>query len=693
MSDLNQKDFFDAVSASFGLCTRHSTTAEKPAPRFGPRFCYDGRPFALETWPRQVTQQADTPDLTRYTIVHLSPDHLLELRLQLAVHHDFPVIEWRPELRATGDTPTAIVADFQSLALNYPLAPLSGHYPNRLISLRRNLGSKNRQDDFAPAPVILRTRPPMNHVHMETDEGRSSAAWLPFFGVDFSPDEGLNFGIGWSGAWQADFALAPDNLSLAAGMMHTRFRLLPGETIRQPSIFVQARSHQTLAQGQNQLRQFILKHHSPRDGQGRLIPVPHPISGWGGRPTRELATLLDDATRIGMPFDILWVDAGWFGKDRPVADTEYCTESDWARTVGDWRVNQVPHPGGFAPLAAAVHKQGRKFLLWVEIERVMPDTPVATDHPEWLLRTRDNPGNLLLNLGDPQARDWAIETVERLVREEHIDYYRQDFNFNTVPFWREADAEDRQGICEAKFVDGLYRFWDALRLRFPDMLIDNCASGGRRIDFETMSRSICLWRADLLGRPWFDDSEVNQLQIQSLTQWVPLHAGGVNIVNRDEYAVLSGIGPAISPALDYPLYADEADGRWRAEMRALAKRLSPWFLQDFYPLTAAVEDRMNICAYQCHNPAAGDGFIMAFRRPGSSIGETVLHAEAIDANAEYDVEVFRGSTARMHGASLINLEIALPAPRAAKLIFYRKAGGGACQADPAGGADGAAPEQ
>jgi alpha-galactosidase len=671
MPNLNLQDFHQAVRVAFGL--EASGAAEgQPALRFGPAFSYDGCPFDPSAWERRVAQQDETPDFTRDLITFRSPDQRLELRLHLTRYHDYPVVEWLPELCAAGDTPTAIVADFLSLGLHMPLTTPAGHYPNRQVRLRRNLGSKCRQDDFASVPVTLRTRFPLNRVHLETDEGRSSAAWLPFFGVDFSPVEGLNCGIGWSGAWKADFTLSDAALDIAAGMMHTRFRLLPGETIRQPSILVQARCGQTVACGQNQWRQFILKHHSPRDSRGRLIPVPLPVSGWGGRPSRELATLLDDAARVGMPYDTLWIDAGWFGKDRPVANTEYCKESDWARTVGDWRVNQVPHPGGFAPLADAIHKHGRKFLLWVEIERVMPDTPVAAEHPEWLLRTRDNPRDLLLNLGDPEARGWALETVERLVREEHIDYYRQDFNFNTVPFWREADAEERQGICEAKFVDGLYRFWDALRQRFPDMLIDNCASGGRRIDFETMSRSICLWRADQLGRPWYDDSEVNQLQIQSLTQWVPLHAGGVNIVNRDEYAVLSGIGPSISPALDFPLYSDEAEGRWRAEMRGLARRLAPWFLRDFYPLTEAPEDRVNLCAYQCHDPAADDGFIMVFRRPGSAASAVVLHAEGIDAAADYDIEEFRGESSRVRGTALAALAIRLPEPRSARLIFYKK---------------------
>jgi hypothetical protein len=82
---------------------------------------------------------------------------------------------------------------------------------------------------------------------------------------------------------------------------------------------------------------------------------------------------------------------------------------------------------------------------------------------------------------------------------------------------------------------------------------------------------------------------------------------------------------------------------------------------------------MQICAYQCHRRGSGDGFIMAFRRPGSQAGEAVLHAEAVDAVAEYAVEVFRGGMTRMSGAGLINLELALPTPRSCKLLFYKKA--------------------
>lgn len=61
-----------------------------------------------------------------------------------------------------------------------------------------------------------------------------------------------------------------------------------------------------------------------------------------------------------------------------------------------------------------------------------------------------------------------------------------------LEYWQAADVEDRQGITEIRHIEGLYKLWDELRQEFPNLIIDNCSSGGRRIDMETISRSLPL---------------------------------------------------------------------------------------------------------------------------------------------------------------------------------------------------------
>jgi len=635
--------------------------------KLGPDFNYDGRDFTACPWTHDLETLAGGADCDVYRSRYTAPDHILQLQLTFKIYKDFQVVEWLPELVNIGDKPSGLVDDFQSLALEYEVQPkfIKAGGEIKEIHIRRAFGSKSRRDDFVDQPFMLRDRYPDNTLVMDTDEGRSSAAWLPFFGLDFSDQHGFNVGIGWSGAWKAQFHLN-DSLTASAGMMKTHFRVLPGEKIRQPSIFIHYRDGLSVRQGQNQLRQFILKHHSPHDAKGELIKTSCSMTTWGGLPTKDVLEIIQNCKKHGFNYDVFWIDAGWYGPDRQVSPTEY-ENSDWGTTVGDWRVNRAPHPDGLRPIAEAVHAHGKKFLLWVEIERVMPGTPVALAHPDWILSAKTNPQNLLLNLGKKEAREWAVETVATLIRDEGIDYYRQDFNFNTIPYWAENDAADRQGISEAKYVAGLYEFWDTLRERFPDILIDSCASGGRRIDFETMSRSICLWRADLLGRPGFDCSEVNHTEIHYLTQWVPLHAGGVTIHPNDDYAFLSGVASGVSV---YYEFKDGFDYDWLRGMIDNAKRMMEYFYGDFYPLEKHPEDAKVWNAYQFHSPQSAAGFFVAFRRPECADAEMALPLQAIEADGDYELKKFRGDTVIVKGRELLKFRITLAEPRACALYYY-----------------------
>ena len=71
-----------------------------------------------------------------------------------------------------------------------------------------------------------------------------------------------------------------------------------------------------------------------------------------------------------------------------------------------------------------------------------------------------------------------------------VDIFRNDYNMDPGPRWKKADEPGRTGMTEICATEGLYHFWDELLKRKPDLLIDNCASGGRRIDYETCKRSV-----------------------------------------------------------------------------------------------------------------------------------------------------------------------------------------------------------
>lgn len=641
-------------------------------------FNYDGEPFipAAST----VTLMEETDDLQKFIREDTSADGALTVRTTITVYKDFPVIEYLPELLNRSDKNSGLVSDFKSLDLPLDLHDRScGYLPTKDgfsctyaihdVALRRTLGSKNCQSDFTEETVWLRPRYPEDHIRLETDEGRSSAAWLPYFGLDETDEQGLNIAVGWSGAWYADFRMRSLQLSVQAGMPETHFRVLPGETLRQVSMILHHRNGLNVVDGQNQFRRFALKYHTPRRADGTVHRVPFSFSSWGGNKTENHLKNLALLAREKPGYEVYWVDAGWFGGDRPVASSEF-GESDWYTTVGNWIINRWAHPDGFKPIADAAHEAGLKFLLWYEMERVMKGTPVAKEHPEWMLDTGKKSGHYLLNFGVPEAVDWAVEQVAYMVREHGLDHYRQDFNFNTLPFWYDNDAPDRIGVNEMKHIAGLYTFWDRLREMFPDMLIDNCASGGRRLDFETNSRSICLFRSDMLGRHWYDSSEASQVMSTYLSRWIPATGGGCTFIDQDDYSLFAGSIPGSSSPIQDGY--EDVDFEWMRKTYAALHRMRELCYGNWYLLAEAPESHKDIFAYQCDSPEKGEGYFIAFRRPAGNESSRILQLQKIDPSAMYRLEVHRGGTKQMSGAELQKYLLEMPQPRTMHLVFYKK---------------------
>ncbi|MDR3197668.1 MAG: alpha-galactosidase, partial [Planctomycetaceae bacterium] len=120
-----------------------------------------------------------------------------------------------------------------------------------------------------------------------------------------------------------------------------------------------------------------------------------------------------------------WIDAGWYGKSE--TDCPNVFKGDWG-TVGDWIVNKHRHPETLKPISEAIQKANMKFLLWFEPIRTTRGTDAIKAHPEYFVDTGG--GNLLLNLGNPEAKKYITETISGLITENGIDCYREDFNFD-----------------------------------------------------------------------------------------------------------------------------------------------------------------------------------------------------------------------------------------------------------------------
>ena len=667
-----------AACAALGLAAR---AADVPY-----AFTYAGKPATwLDAAPRVQTLQ-NTDRLTKTVREWKSPDGKLMLRSTETAYKRFPVREYLPELVCALDAPTEIVDGFQSV-----------HVKRRASGavLRALRGTICSEKDFEPVTIVFDASVPgaAKEFSLVATEGRSSAQWMPWIGLDFPEGDGLEIAVGWSGAWRGDCRLADRAFTFTAGMVKTHFRLLPGETIRQPSVIVFTRAADVTPRAmQTLIHRFMIEEKCPRNAQGRLIRPILPITSGGGNKTPAMMRkIIDWSVSNKMPFDCFWVDAGWNGPAHMPDLISNCGNM-WYLFVGDWRFNPTVHPdGNLAKVADAAHAAGMRMLLWVEPERCVsdPPPPVFREHRDWLLPAKDenirDKRQLNVNLGNPAARAWVTETISALVRANKLDVYRQDFNLNTLPLWQGNDVPDRQGITEAKYIAGLYQFWDALRERFPHLIVENCASGGRRLDFEAVSRSHSYCRTDYaIGHR---NSPLQVLDVQNITlntlAYQPFQGSETTpAAFFDDYGFFSSVcaGSVFTPS-DWNAGIVKNDftpeqTAWFKKVFTTADRMRSFFEGDFYPLSdlraADSQGERAWCAYQMHRRDLAAGFVLAFRRLDAAQRRFACKLGDIDDTATYEVETYGGGMEKMDGAKLKHLAIDLPAPRSFRLMFYRR---------------------
>lgn len=638
-----------------------------PEPPFSFRYGGQASWPLLETWRRAARTERLDAERTRQEVIYTDPKTGLEIRCEAVVFRDFPAVEWVLYLTNTGPEPAPVLEEIQSLNLR-----LDPEACDDEVVLHHAVGSICAARDFAPLAQVL---PPASVFTLAPDGGRSSSGTMPFFNLA-SAGGGVIGAIGWSGQWRAVFTRAEGSqVHLQAGQEKTRIALAPGETIRTPRMTLLFwKGERTIAH--NQWRSLVLKHYSPRP-LGKPLDVPLAFGMGGLAPEAELVRRAHGLDQARLSVDCFWVDAGWYGECQGTETAGWELGDNWFSQAGNWHPNPRLFPRGLKPIADAVHRKGRKFLLWIECERVYENTRVFRDHPDWLLRLDPalqghDPKNHLLNLGCPDARQWVTDLISDLIVTAGLDMVRFDFNVEPLWFWRHADAADRQGITEIRYIEGLYAFWDELLRRHPQIAIDNCASGGRRLDLELCRRSVPLWRSDLQCSP--DYSALGtQCQTFGLASWLPLSsAGTTEYGNTYDFRSALGSGVVVNwQPFDRVLKAPA----WARKRLAEAALARPYFQGDFYPLTRYSLNDDDWLAYQLDRPDLNGGVILAFRREKSPHPAAIFKLRALDPNASYEVRNMDSRRSRvMAGRQLAEhgLPMELRDSPASAIVHYQK---------------------
>lgn len=640
----------DWVEASIGLGKQDPTSFLLMPAGMPFSFTYGGKASSelLPTWKRAV-ERKEEKDRTRVISRWTDPKTGLQVTAEALAFKQYPAVDWVLRFENTSKTDTPIIENVNACDVRLATGPST-----KPATLHRLHGDACGESSFEPYDTLIKTG---DKLGMAPAGGRpSNTTAFPFFNFECD-GRGIIAAIGWTGQWRAGFDRTEDSTRFTAGMEQMHLTLHPGEAIRSPRIVL---LHWTgdLTSAQNRFRRLVLFNYCPKiDGK----PVKLPIAlqdfdcyirrpGWA----TEEGQLASAKSAAEMGCDTYWFDAGWFVGGFP-------------NGVGNWFCKPKEFPNGLKPLGDICHKLGMKLVVWFEPERVAPGTQIAKEHPQWVFGGEKGG---LYNLGDPAARRWLTDLLSSRISEYGIDVYRNDFNIDPLPFWRANDAADRQGMTEIRYVEGHYAMWDELREKHPGLWIDNCASGGRRIDIETLSRSVPLWRSDTCCSP--GHAVWDQAQNCAIAQYVPLFTG--SSWSADAYTARSG---ATGGAICEWAYLDDGFSMALAKQSITEiKATRKYWYGDIYPLTPISIAPDKMMAWQLHRADLDEGMALVFRRERCPDTVIAPKLSGLDPKKTYRVEFIddaRTKTVRkVSGKQLAaGIEMELTKPNSSLLVLYK----------------------
>jgi alpha-galactosidase len=432
----------------------------------------DGQPLDASRMVFVDSCQVDSPDGISHTVL-IFEGHGIQVEQHILTYTGAALLECWTVVRNQGGS-SLRVERIDSLALT--LAPLEAE----LLSFTGNWGS-----EFEP----LKTRLP-GSVVLESHSGRSSKGHHPWFALTEDGGSVLSGAVAWSGNWVMRLEPgAAGSLLLSGGLHDWQFSkvLQPGETVTgTPFILAAGESLNAVSQQYARVgRSFWY----PRNTLSDRLPVEW--NHWWPYEDAEInetvfAQNITKAAKMG--FEVCTLDAGWFGPSD--------AGTFWEHYRGDWHlVNRQRFPSGIRPLADLTHQHGMKFGIWCEIESLGPHAALAEEYPEFVAR-RDGERLGYVCFGNPRVQEWAYGTLARLINEYGADWIKVDFNLDPGAGCNRSDHGHQEGDGLYEHYRGYYRTLERIHTDFPEVVLENCSSGGLRIDLGMLRRTHMTFLSD-----------------------------------------------------------------------------------------------------------------------------------------------------------------------------------------------------
>ena len=208
----------------------------------------------------------------------------------------------------------------------------------------------------------------------------------------------------------------------------------------------------------------------------------------------KIIKMMDDIAAFGG--ELFVMDDGWFGD-------KYPRKVDNS-SLGDWVVDKNKLPNGIKALTDAARERKLKFGIWIEPEMTNTVSELFEQHPDWVLQRpgrdlRKGRGGtqVVLDLTNPKVQDFVFGVVDNLMTQyPEIAYIKWDANASIENYGSTYLPKAKQSNIYVDYHLGLIKVLKRVREKYPDLVIQDCASGGGRANYGLLPYFDEFWVSD-----------------------------------------------------------------------------------------------------------------------------------------------------------------------------------------------------
>ncbi|MGB4659822.1 MAG: glycoside hydrolase family 36 protein, partial [Mobilitalea sp.] len=302
--------------------------------------------------------------------------------------------------------------------------------------------------------------------------------YFPFLAVeDITNDIFWGVQLAHNASWQMEIYRKDDALSVSGGLAdrefgHWRKEIAANESFTTPTAILSVCKGGGIDRISQRLTSAGIRRveKGPESEQSLPIIFNEYCTTWGC-PSHENITAILKAIK-GKGFGYFVIDCGWYKE----------TGIPWDIAMGDYLVSEDLFPEGLEKTVEAIRENDLLPGIWFEIENVGSAAKAYQDTEHLLQRdgkTLTTTMRRFWDMRDPWVQAYLTEKVIGTLQKYNFSYMKIDYN-ETIGIG--CDGAESQGEGLRQNMQASYEFMEKVKEEVPDIILENCASGGHRLE-------------------------------------------------------------------------------------------------------------------------------------------------------------------------------------------------------------------